>query len=160
MIGGMDWGPTEVHLTELFDRVTVEISSNFPSIKATKSFASYTPPMKFAGYASFSYDPISQRYEDLILDFKVASNVYWKNPDGSLLWPEGRGKDAILYEIERGTGEPIVPPLGPVFLPIDEEAEYQQMILEAVEQVQKHTFNHLAEILTALKVPYSIDNDS
>jgi hypothetical protein len=99
-------------LDNLFKDVSTVVLARYPSLKAGGS-----PLVNSAGCAfhygySFMYEPASQRYEDLLLEFAVGLSDLAARASSS----EPRQETAV-YNIERGSGQPLAPPLGPTVLP-------------------------------------------
>ncbi|MDQ6714423.1 MAG: hypothetical protein M3Z28_14765 [Candidatus Dormibacteraeota bacterium] len=148
------WLPLVDVLDSLFRDVSTVVLARHPSLKAGGS-----PLVNSAGCAfhygySFMYEPASQRYEDLLLEFAVGLS----DLAATTLAAEGRQETAV-YNIERGSGRALAPPLGPIVLPArGSGSRYFAAVLEAAQQAAAHTWRHLDDVLPALATPYDVEN--
>jgi hypothetical protein len=141
-------------LDSLFRDVSTVVLARYPSLKAGGS-----PVVNSAGCAfhygySFMYDPASQRYEDLILQFAVGLS----DQAAMAAAPEPRQETAV-YNIERGSGQPLAPPLGPILLPArNSGSPYFVAVLGVAQEAGAHTWRHIDDVLPALATPYNVED--
>ncbi len=110
--------------------------------------------MTFQAQTCFMYDPVEQRFEDLILDFScfAATRGFW-NRDGSPRFPDAAERDALGFGIERGTGETLVA-LEPLLLPEDEDSEeYARLVAGYAERAVALVEQHMDLIIESLSEP-------
>jgi hypothetical protein len=145
------WSPIVHVLDELFREVAASVSTQYPSIKSGG-----LPVVNSAGCAfhyaySFMYEPASQRYEDLVLEFSAGHSDL-----AAAHLPPDQREESVTYEIGRGTGDLLAPRLGPIPLPNKGIPAYYEAVLDAANQSASHTQRHLNEVLPLLAIPYDI----
>jgi hypothetical protein len=145
------WSPIVDVLNMLFAKVAVSASSRYPSLKSSGS-----PVVNSAGCAfhyaySFMYEPASQRYEDMVLEFAAGHSDL-----AAMHLPPDQRAESVTYEIERGTGHLLAPRLGPIPLPDKRTYAYYEAVLDAANQATSHTWRHLNEVLPLLAIPYDV----
>ncbi|MGH2704064.1 MAG: hypothetical protein ACRDJ4_02910 [Actinomycetota bacterium] len=108
----------------------------------------------FNAYVSFMFGDPASADEDLLLSFDCReSQRGFRNPDGTLRFPEGVRRDAVGFEIARGTGETVAA-LEPLLLPPDRDSpEYEEAVLRYVSEAVRFMDEHLALIVDALQPP-------
>lgn len=116
----MDWEPIWKLLSALYTETIDFVRDRYPEVHAGTS-RSLSAGRKFVGQALFMRDPVTQEHEDLILDFQCGpSESGFSRADGSVLMGVN-ARDAVGFEIQRGTGKSLAI-LEPVVLAQDDSA--------------------------------------
>ena len=148
------WRPAVEVLDELFGSVATTVWSRYPSIKSGGS-----PVVNSAGCAfhyaySFMYQPASQRYEDLVLEFSAGHS----DLAAAHLLPHQRLETAA-YQMSRGTGELLTPRLGPIRLPGRGTVAFYDAVTDVAHRSVSHTWQHIDEILPVLATSYDVGSN-
>lgn len=153
----MDWEPVGKRLHDCFAAVIAEVETAHPTINALNVWDD--PDMgvvKFRADGSFCYEPATAESEDLNLSFRCApaDRGWFRDENGNRAFPGLTDRDAVGFEIERGTGL-VLAALDPVLLPADETSpEYAQAVLDYAEKACAFVEAHRGLILEALRTPY------
>lgn len=145
------WSAVVDVLDVLFREVAAAVLAQYPSIKSGGS-----PVVNSAGCAlhytyTFMYEPASQRYEDLVLEFAAGHS----DLAASHLLLDQRA-ESVTYAIERGTGHALAPQLGPIPLPDKRSHAYYNVALEAAHQSVSHTWRYMGDVIPLLAIPYDV----
>lgn len=149
------WAVVGHRLSECFDPIIAQVKASYPHIHAGNGWNAPVGYMKFLAHGSFCYDPASAEFEDLLLEFVCApaDRGFW-NADGTPAFPGVVDRDAVKFEIARGTGL-VLASLDPVLLPEDENSpEYEQAILDYADRACAFVDARTDLILEALRTPY------
>lgn len=153
----MDWAFAGAKLNACYGEVMQVAKDAYPELSGSHGWSTeVNVATTFVGHAVFCYDPAYQEHEDLVLKFVCgpAERGFW-NPDGSPRFPGASGRDAVVFDIERGGGPSLATSLEPVLLPSDDESEqYRVMVLEYVDRTVAFVDAHMDFILELLRTRY------
>lgn len=150
------WGQAETLFGECVDRVVAMVRRAYPDIHAGRTWDAPLGVAKCVGQGWFIYEPAIAESDDLVLGLRCspAGRGTFYDDDGNLLFAHAVGRDAIKFEIERGTGL-VLAGLEPVLLPEDEGSpDYAAAVLDYVERACAFVDANTDLILDALRTPY------
>lgn len=131
------WEPLIEVLFPFFDEVIERVRSEYSGLKCGRTASVRLGGTLFHAYASFMYDPAGQRHEDLLLSLHVTDRL-------------------VMYEVERGTGHPLVGNPEPASLPEEGSPDFLPALLDYAGSAVSFTWRHLPAILPLLREPYNV----
>ncbi len=150
----MDWAAIERRLEPRYEELTRRATDSYPASHPCRERGGGVN-QRFCYGVSFAYDRRSQEHEDLVFWLHCAlSPTEFHNPDGSRVFPDAWDRDAIGFEIVRGTGH-VLAELEPELLPADRDSpEYEQAVLDYLPRTEAFLDDHVAMILGILRTPF------
>lgn len=142
-------------LSASFDELSRKIVGIYPALHGGQPRKlGHTGGTRFHHYISFSYDPASCEFEDLILSLRCAPTRAFWHEGGAPWFPGLEHREAIGFEIERGNGKRLAM-LDPVLLPENgSAAEYEMLVIDYVTRTEAFIDEHMSLILDALREPF------
>lgn len=146
------WKEIGERVRRSFDEVTDRVREVNPALAARAGWTTSLGYVRFIASLAFMYDPAQQEYEDLILSLtcSAADRAFWTIEGEAKMFPDAAGRDAIGFEIARGTGE-VIAALEPVLLPVDKNSiQYERTVREYAEKATSFIDEHMDVVLAVL----------